>query len=327
MPITFNVLAPIVSFLQLAIAAIDGKVHGYGWTMVALAVIVKAVFWRLNAGSAKAMMRTQRLAPKVKALQLQYRDAPEKIARATAALYKAEGVNPLAGCLPQLVQLPVLIGLYSAITADKALFATQCWLWIGSPISALAPRHLLAANLAAPDALLLGLYMISMYFSIRSSAVAVDVQSAQQQQLLAFVSPVITGYLGLRYAWPSALLIYWLTSNVIAILQQRYVFAKHAAYTTSSVRSGSIRQWMASLKAYALFFAGRAFPSRVDIFKARWIAWSALSLFVFGFAIVYAANAVPSAAATVSNLALIGLSMTALLYALLKGIRGSVAGF
>jgi YidC/Oxa1 family membrane protein insertase len=186
--VAFNLLQPIVWFLQLAIALLNGLVHSFGWSMVLLAVLVRLVFWKLNAWSARAMLRMQRIAPQVKALQSQFAGEPEALSAATMALYKREGINPISGLLPQLVQLPIIISVYWAVLADKSLFATQSWLWIGSPLAARVPWHLLAANLASLDCLLLMLYVASMYLSIRSAAAPQDPQAAKQQELMAIVS-------------------------------------------------------------------------------------------------------------------------------------------
>jgi YidC/Oxa1 family membrane protein insertase len=220
-----NLLQPLVWAVRLAIGSIDAVVHSFGWSMVLLAVAVRLVFWRLNAKSADSMLRTQRIAPKVKALQAQLKGDPEALSSAMMALYKAEGINPLSGLLPQLVQIPIIISVYWAVMADTSLFATQSWLWIGSPLAARVPWHLLAANLASLDCLLLAFYAASMYLSIRSAGTPQSPQAAKQQKLMAVISPGITGFFGIKYAWPSAMLIYRLTANMIGILQQRLVIA------------------------------------------------------------------------------------------------------
>jgi YidC/Oxa1 family membrane protein insertase len=138
------------------------------------------------------------------------------------ALYREHRVNPLAGCFPMLLQMPILISLYYAITESRAKFTNATWLWIGSPISFHFP-NILATDLAKSDLVLLAAYVISMYFTVRSSSPALDAQQAKQQRIMAFVSPALTGYFGFRYRWPSALLIYWLGLNVFTIFQQRYM--------------------------------------------------------------------------------------------------------
>jgi YidC/Oxa1 family membrane protein insertase len=222
-----NPIQPIVNLLHFVLQSIYGVVRNYGWSLIILAGIVKLAFWPLNTMQFKAMLNTQKIAPKLKALQQRYKNDREKLNAETMALYKETGANPLAGCAPILLQMPILISLYWAVISDKALFASQSWLWIGSPVAALSPYHILAANLAMPDYVLLVAYIVSMYFSVRFTSPAVDPQQAQQQKIMAFLSPAMVGYLGFKYAWPSALIIYWLSFNVFTMAQQLYLIRKY----------------------------------------------------------------------------------------------------
>jgi YidC/Oxa1 family membrane protein insertase len=277
--VAFNALQPIVWLLQLAIASLNAIVHSFGWSMVLLAVLVRLVFWSLNARSAHAMLRMQHIAPEVKALRSQFNDEPEALSAAMMALYTREGINPISGLLPQLVQLPIIVSVYWAVLADKSLFATQSWLWIGSPLAARVPWHLLAANLASLDCILLLLYVASMYFSIRGAGMAQDPQAAKQQRFMAIVSPGVTGFFGYKYAWPSAMLLYWLTANLIAILQQRLVIAS-SNRQRDAVASGFSR-WLGLARDYAMFLSGKAYPSTVNVQRARSVAIVFLGCGVF----------------------------------------------
>ncbi|MFZ1125221.1 MAG: YidC/Oxa1 family membrane protein insertase [Candidatus Baltobacteraceae bacterium] len=224
----FNPLAPIVVALHGLLSAINGLVRNFGWSLVILAFLVKLVFWPLNTMQFKGMLKMQELSPKLKALQARFKNDKEKLNAETMALYKESGTNPLAGCLPMLLQMPILISLYWAVISDKSLFASSTWLWIGSGLSESAPFHILAANLAMPDYVLLGLYVVSMYFSVRfTSPPSPDPAQAQQQKIMAFISPAMIGYLGYRYHWPSALILYWLSYNFFTMAQQFYLIEKY----------------------------------------------------------------------------------------------------
>ncbi len=241
--LAFNPIDPIVSLLRTVLGAIFHVVHNYGWSLILLAGGVKLVFWPLNTMQFKAMLKTQQIAPKIKALQAKYKNDKEKLNTETMALYKETGANPLAGCLPILLQMPILISLYWAVISDKEIFASQTWLWIGSTFAAstpvirgavLAPEkephgafHLLATSLATPDYVLLALYVVSMYFSVRFTSPATDPAQAQQQKIMAFISPAMVGYLGFTYSWASALIIYWLSFNVFTMGQQLYLINKY----------------------------------------------------------------------------------------------------
>lgn len=226
--LAFNPLDPIVVALHGFLSAINGIVRNYGWSLVILAFLVKLVFWPLNTMQFKGMLKMQELAPKLKALQAKYKNDKEKLNTETMALYKDSGANPLAGCFPLLLQMPILISLYWAVISDKGLFASSTWLWIGTAFSLTSPYHVLAGNLAMPDYVLLALYVISMYFSVRfTSPPSPDPAQAQQQKIMAFISPAMIGYLGFRYHWPSALILYWLSYNLFTMAQQFYLIEKY----------------------------------------------------------------------------------------------------
>ncbi len=237
--LAFNVLQPIVDLLHTVLAAIYHVVGNYGWSLILLALIVKAIFWPLNTMQYKSMMKTQQLAPLISALKVRYKNDKEKLQAETMALYKENNANPLASCLPLLLQMPILFSLYSAINGDRPLFASQKWLWIGSPLSQQSSNHVLAPNLAAPDYVLLVLYIVSMYFSVRFTSPAMDEQQAQQQKIMAFVSPAMVGYMGFKFAWPSALIIYWLSFNVFTMAQQLFLMRRFPRTVMPSAAAGS----------------------------------------------------------------------------------------
>lgn len=222
-----NLLAPIVGVLHAFLGVIYGVLHNYGWSLIALALIVKGAFWPLNTFQFKSMLKTQELAPRVKALQAKFKGDREKLNEETMKLYKESGANPLAGCLPLLLQLPILISLYQAVTSDTKVFSQSGWLWIGSGIAKAVPNNLLAANLSQPDYALLALYVVSMYFQVRFSSPAMDEQQAQQQRIMSFISPAMIGYLGFKYHWPSALVLYWLAFNVFTMAQTFFLINKY----------------------------------------------------------------------------------------------------
>ncbi|MBV8282547.1 MAG: membrane protein insertase YidC, partial [Candidatus Eremiobacteraeota bacterium] len=164
--LAFNPLAPImdpiVAGLKTVLLGIFGTTHSLGWSLVLLAALVKLVLWPLSQMQFKSMAEMQRIAPQVKALQAKLKGDPQKMNQEVMALYKEHGVNPMAGCLPLLIQLPILFSLYAAIT-DPSLerFKTEGWLWIGSALAHLLPAGTVAMSLKEPDLILLALYVVS----------------------------------------------------------------------------------------------------------------------------------------------------------------------
>lgn len=225
-------LDPIVSFLFSIVQFIDKPIHNYGWSLVILAGLIRLLFWPLNTAQFKAFIKMQKIAPQLKRLQTKYKDDKQKQQQETMALYKANQVNPLAGCWPMLVQYPVIISVYYVVMNHREVFENQNWVWIGSALSHAAPALLgtpiLAASLALPDLVLILLYAFSMYLSVRYvSMPATDPQQAQTQRMMAFISPVMLGFLGWRYHWPSAMVLYWFAYNIFTMAQQFYLLRRY----------------------------------------------------------------------------------------------------
>lgn len=223
--LAFNPLEPIANALTDVLTILNGMTHSLGWSLVIFAAIVKLVLWPLSQMQFKSMAEMQRVAPQIKKLQTQYKGDPQKMNQEVMALYKEHGVNPMAGCLPLLIQLPILFSLYTAINSEHDQFAKQGWLWIGSALSHAYPQ-ILGTSLAAPDMVLLALYVVSMYFSVRyGTAPAADPAQAQQQKIMAFISPVIIAWVG--RSWYSALILYWFFFNAFSMVQSFYLLRKY----------------------------------------------------------------------------------------------------
>jgi YidC/Oxa1 family membrane protein insertase len=223
---------PIVHALGGVLTLIHGVIPSYGWALIALAFVVRVVLWPLSEIQFRSMAEMQKVQPLVKQLQAKHKGDPPALNAAMMALYKEHKVNPLAGCVPMLIQFPILIGLYWAIQGMIGSFKTEHWLWIGSPIAQNFPhiggQQIFAHNLAEPDIFLLCLYVISMYFTVRyGSPPSTDPQQAQTQKIMAFLSPAMIAFFGFKYQWASALYIYWLATNVFTVAQQFYMFRRY----------------------------------------------------------------------------------------------------
>ncbi len=234
-------LDPIVNVLYRVVLAIDKPVGNVGWSLVILAALIRLVFWPLNTAQFKAFLSMQKVAPQLKRLQERYKEDRQKLQAETMALYKEHRVNPFAGCWPMIVQYPVIISVYYVVMIHKSYFA-QSWLWIGSSFSnsvsavhgaqctgfCLAGKSILAVSLAQPDLILILLYAFSMYLSVRYvSMPATDPQQAQTQRMMAAISPLMLGFLGWRYGWPSAMVLYWFAYNIFTMAQQFYMLRRY----------------------------------------------------------------------------------------------------
>lgn len=227
-------LDPVVNFLSWLVLTIDKPIGNLGWSLIILAALIRLVFWPLNTWQFKAFLKMQKIAPLLKRVQEKYKDDRQRQQQETMALYKEQGVNPFAGCWPMLVQYPVIISVYYVVMNHRQLFANQSWLWIGGAFSkalsapVLFGTPIFAASLALPDLVLILAYALSMYLSVRYvSMPATDPQQAQMQRSMAVFSPVMLGFLGWRYHWPSAMVLYWCSYNLFTMGQQFYLLRRY----------------------------------------------------------------------------------------------------
>lgn len=211
------------------LVAVTGRVpaFSYWFAIILLTVIVKILITPLTKAQFKSMREMQKLQPLIKGIQEKYKGDQREIGAKTMELYKEHGINPLAGCLPILIQMPILILVYTAIRYYEIQFANGTFLWIGwepfvhkfsIPLGS-RPVWVTAANLAQPDLILLILYTISMIVSQKLSAV--DPTQAEQQKMMAIMMPLmfffLIGYL------PSAFVLYWFTFNLLQTWQQYHI--------------------------------------------------------------------------------------------------------
>lgn len=195
-----SIVQQVITFLYGVTSAVG--LPSYGLAIVIMTIIVKLVLYPLTKKqieSTKAMMSMQ---PKMKALQEKYKDDKQRLNLELANLYKTEGVNPLAGCLPLLVQMPIMIGIFYGIR-DFQYAGPSNFLWMES-ISVPDPMYILPILSAATT-------------FIQSKQTMPDTGSAQNKMMLYFM-PLFIGYISLNF--PAGLVIYWVVMNIMQIGQQ-----------------------------------------------------------------------------------------------------------
>ena len=174
----------------------------WGWTIIALTLLVKAVFFPLAATSYKSMARMKAVAPRLQALKERYGDDRTKLNAAMMELYRTEKINPLGGCLPMVVQIPVFISLY--------------WVLLGSVEMRGAPWVLWVHDLSVRDPffILPIVMMATMFLQIKLNPTPPDPVQAK----VMLVMPLVFG--GMMFFAPSGLVLYWCVNNTLSILQQ-----------------------------------------------------------------------------------------------------------
>ncbi|EEO28593.1 membrane protein insertase YidC [Oxalobacter paraformigenes] len=184
---------------------IHKEVGNWGWTIILLTCLIKLVFLPLSAASYKSMARMKQFTPRIQELRDRYKDDKQRMNQELMALYKAEKINPLGGCLPVVVQIPVFISLYWVLLASVEI-RNAPWLgWI--------------QNLAAPDPFyILPIIMAgSMFIQQKMSPPPPDPLQAKLMMFLPIVFSITF------FFFPSGLVLYWVVNNLLSIAQQYWI--------------------------------------------------------------------------------------------------------
>ncbi len=203
-------------------------VGNFGVAIILLTVVVRGMMFPVAQRQFASMAAMRAIQPKMKAIQERYKDDKQKQQQEVMALYKAEGVNPLAGCLPIFLQIPVFFALYKVLVLTIEMRHQPFVLWI-KDLS--APDPLNVVNLfgllpfTPPEFLAIGLLAIllgiTMWAQFKLQPAAMD---PAQQQVMA-IMPWMMMFVMAPFA--AGLLIYWITSNLLTIAQQKYLYSKH----------------------------------------------------------------------------------------------------
>jgi len=205
------------------------KITGsYGWAIILLALVVKALLYIPTQQQFQAMKDMAAIQPEIKKLQIKHKDDPKKLQTEQMELFKKHKVNPLGGCLPILIQMPILWGIWGAITKHAGELKEAYFMWITPELAAKSPvflkKAVIAANLSQPDTIMLILYAVSMFISQKLTAV--DKATAQTQATMNLIMPIMFTYIMWAGNFPSALILYWLVFNILSIFQQMTVMNK-----------------------------------------------------------------------------------------------------
>ncbi|SHJ79637.1 YidC/Oxa1 family membrane protein insertase [Propionispora hippei DSM 15287] len=188
-------------------------IANYGIAIILLTIAIKLVLYPLTVKQIKSMKAMQELQPKIKEMQEKHKGNPEKLNKEMAAVYKNSGVNPMAGCLPMIIQMPFLIGIFYAIR-DFHYVGDPGFLWMAN----LAEQ----AKLVDPYYVLPVLSALTTFYQQRQTMSGADPSAKQQNQIMMIFMPLFIGYITITF--PAGLGIYWVVSNLIQIAQQWYMY-------------------------------------------------------------------------------------------------------
>lgn len=183
-------------------------VGNWGWAIILVTITIKAIFYKLSEKSYKSMAQMKLVQPRIVTLKERFGEDKQKLNQAMMDLYKTEKINPLGGCLPILVQIPVFIALYWVLLESVELRQAPFMLWMN--------------NLSAPDPYFIMpvIYGITMFLQQRLNPEPTDPMQKKIMQMLPIMFTAFFAF------FPSGLVLYWIINNVLTILQQSYIMRK-----------------------------------------------------------------------------------------------------
>ena len=180
----------------------------WGWSIVLLTVLIKLVFFKLSATSYRSMAAMRKLTPKLASLKERYGDDKQKFNKAMMDLYRTEKINPLGGCLPILVQMPVFLSFYWVLVESIELRQADFIFWLND-LTAMDPYFILPV-----------LFGLSMWFQQTLNPAPQDPAQAMVMKFFPLVFTVFFAF------FPSGLVLYWVVNNILSIAQQWYITRK-----------------------------------------------------------------------------------------------------
>ncbi len=198
----YGLLTVIAQPLFAALNWIHARIGNWGWAIIIVTALIKLMFYPLSQASGRSMAKMRAVAPRMKQIQETFKDDREKLGRAMMELYKKEKINPLAGCLPMVVQIPVFISFYWVLLESVEMRQAPFLLWIND-LSSRDPYFVLPLLMGG-----------AMFGQFKLNPAPPD---PMQAKIMQFMPLVMTGMM----AWfPSGLVLYWLTNTVLSIAQQ-----------------------------------------------------------------------------------------------------------
>ncbi|HQN64873.1 MAG TPA: membrane protein insertase YidC [Methylophilus sp.] len=218
--VDYGWLTVIAKPLFWLLSKIHSFVGNWGVAIILLTVLIKAAFFRLSASSYRSMAQMRELAPRLQAMKEKFGDDRQKMQQAMLELYRTEKINPMGGCLPILVQIPVFIALYWVLLGSVELRHAPFFGWI-KDLSATDPLYILP--------LLMG---ISMIIQTYLNPAPTDPIQAKMMKIMPVVFSIFF------FFFPAGLVLYWLVNNILSIWQQWYINKIIHAETLAKKGSG-----------------------------------------------------------------------------------------
>jgi YidC/Oxa1 family membrane protein insertase len=217
---------PGYQMIDLLVHATGAKPgFSYWFAAVLLALALRALLYPLSQKQMMYSRQMQQLNPLMKDLKDKYKDSPTELQQRQMALYKEYGLNPFAGCLPTLIQLPVIFLIYQCMLHYQFEFQKGTFLWINPTTHAALPTWT-APNLGQKDLILLVIYAISIVTTALMMPVADPSNAKQQRMIQVGTSAIVAVMLFVYPALPSAFVLYWTATNILTTIQVLLIYRK-----------------------------------------------------------------------------------------------------
>jgi YidC/Oxa1 family membrane protein insertase len=204
----FGMFGIVSKILLASMNGLKGMLGSYAAAIIVLTIIIKALLWPLQNKSTASMQRMQALQPKMNALKEKYADDPAKMNQELMALYKKHGVNPMAGCLPMFVQIPIFFGFYNMLGKAVAL-RNSPFLWVQDLSQPDTVAVLAGFPVNVLPILMAGTMLVQMQLTPKTG-------DPMQQRMFMFM-PLI--FVVFCYNYASGLALYWTVQNIFTIVQ------------------------------------------------------------------------------------------------------------
>ena len=200
-------------------------VRSWGLSIILLAIFLNVILFPLTAKSFRSMQKMQELHPQMEKLKIQLKDNPQKLNKEIMELYKKYNINPMSGCLPMLLQMPIFIALYQALMKSIELRSAS-FLWIkdlSSPEAIPLPVSfpIIGNTINILPLIMIAAMVVQQKMSTKSMGSAVTAEQKQQQKMMLIMMPIIFGFI--FYNMPSGLVLYWVVNTVLTIVEQKAV--------------------------------------------------------------------------------------------------------
>jgi YidC/Oxa1 family membrane protein insertase len=209
--VDYGVLTIISDFLFMIMKGIHSITGNWGWAIIFLTVLIKLAFYYPSAVSYRSMAGMRKLTPKLATLKERYGDDKQKFNQEMMKLYRTEKINPVGGCLPILIQMPVFLAFYWVLVESVELRQADFALWLND-LTAIDPYFVLPV-----------LFGITMWFQQRLNPAPQDPAQAMVMKAFPIIFTVFFAF------FPSGLVLYWLVNNLLSIAQQWHITRKMGA--------------------------------------------------------------------------------------------------